>query len=154
MIEVKRIGADETRALRHAVLRPDKPIDELVYPGDDAGVHFGAMLDDEIVGIATIYREAMPDETNAMRGEKSWRLRGMATAESVRRTGAGKLVLKACIEYIAAQQDELLWCNARINAVEFYTAHGFQIKGELFEMPPIGLHYVMWRAIVARDAKE
>lgn len=146
-IVVKRITADETRVLRHAVLRPDKPASELVYPGEDAGVHFGAVLNDEVVGIATIYREAMPDDTDKNRADKSWRLRGMATAESVRRKGVGSLVLQSCIEHIAACRDKFLWCNARLNAVDFYKAHGFHVKGELFDMPPIGLHYVMWRAI-------
>ncbi len=144
---IKRISAAQTRPLRHVVLRPDKQPHELVYPGDDEAVHFGAVFENQIVGIATIYREAMPDEKDETRAAKSWRLRGMATAKKLRRTGTGSKVLQACIDYIKGQEDVLLWCNARIAAVEFYKAHGFQTRGEAFDVPPIGLHYVMWREV-------
>ncbi len=148
-ITIKRITAAETRPLRHLVLRPDKPAQELVYPGDDApeAAHFGAMLNDEIVGIATIYREPMPDDEVTMRASKSWRLRGMATAKKARRIGLGGKILQACFEHVHANGDALLWCNARLIAVEFYQAYGFQTRGELFDIPPIGMHYVMWREV-------
>ncbi len=148
-IAITRITAAGTRPLRHAVLRPDKPAAQLINPGDDApeAVHFGAILDDEIVGIATIYREPMPDDERSEQASKSWRLRGMATAAKVRRTGLGGKLLQACIDHVCANDDVLLWCNARLIAVEFYKAHGFQTRGELFDIPPIGLHYVMWREV-------
>ncbi|MCP9495548.1 MAG: GNAT family N-acetyltransferase [Pyrinomonadaceae bacterium MAG19_C2-C3] len=148
-ITIKRIAADETRPLRHLVLRPDKPAAELVYPGDDApeAAHYGAMLDDEVVGIATIHREPMPDDEATVRASKSWRLRGMATAEKVRRIGLGGKILTACIEHVRANGDVLLWCNARLVAVEFYQAYGFQTRGEPFDIQPIGMHYVMWREV-------
>jgi len=145
-ITIRRITADETRPLRRLVLRPDKPAKELVYPGDDApeAAHFGVTLDDEVVGIATIYREPMPDDEATWRASKSWRLRGMATAKKARRIGLGGKILTACIEHVRTNGDVLLWCNARLVAVEFYQAHGFQTRGELFDIPPIGMHYVMW----------
>lgn len=148
-ITIKRITAAETRPLRHLVLRPDEPAEKLLYPGDDAPetAHFGAILDDEVVGIATIYREPMPDDEAVVRASKSWRLRGMATAEKVRRTGLGGKILQACIEHVRVNGDVLLWCNARLVAIEFYQSYGFQTRGELFDILPIGMHYVMWREV-------
>lgn len=148
-IAIKRITAGETRPLRHLVLRPDEAAEKLIYPGDDAPetAHFGAILDDEVVGIATIYREPMPDDEAIERASKSWRLRGMATAENVRRTGLGGKILTRCIEHVRANGDVFLWCNARFVAVEFYRAYGFQTRGEPFDIPPIGMHYVMWREV-------
>ena len=39
----------------------------------------------------------------------------------------------------------LLWCNARIIAIEFYKKIGFQIKGEEFDIADIGKHYFMYK---------
>ena len=50
-------------------------------------------------------------------------------------------------EEIKKKKGTLLWCNARIIAVEFYKKIGFQIKGEEFDIPDIGKHYFMYKKI-------
>ncbi|HJV08028.1 MAG TPA: hypothetical protein VJ653_00025, partial [Acidimicrobiales bacterium] len=54
---IRPVTAEEVRPLRHRVLRPGQAFEETVYPGDDAGVHLGAFAGDELVGIASLYRE-------------------------------------------------------------------------------------------------
>ena len=41
----------------------------------------------------------------------------------------------------------MLWCNARLVAVEFYKYNGFKIIGNLFDIAGIGPHYYMYKKI-------
>ena len=78
--DIRRIAARDTVALRNAILRPGLPPDRSIYPGDDAPdtLHLGAFLDDTLVAVATLCREAVPPEAVPEQSTTSWRLRGMA----------------------------------------------------------------------------
>jgi ribosomal protein S18 acetylase RimI-like enzyme len=138
---IRKITAAETRILRQIVLRPNQKAEDLVYPGDDSpeSYHGGIFLEDKLVGIATVYKESRPGGETG----NSWRLRGMATLPEVQGQGYGKALLNNCIEYIKSNGGKTLWCNARINALEFYRGLGFETIGETFDIPDIGLHYLM-----------
>ena len=47
----------------------------------------------------------------------------------------------------AEKECDLLWCNARLVAVNFYKSLGFKINGELFDIVGIGPHYYMYKEI-------
>ncbi|MGZ3459243.1 MAG: GNAT family N-acetyltransferase [Archangium sp.] len=143
--DIRPIPASETRYLRHVVLRPHQRPEELVYPGDDAPdtVHLGLYVKGQQHGVASLYREPQP-------GSKSpteWRLRGMAVIASEQGRGHGAALLQACIDHAARQGGTRLWCNARTTAAGFYRRLGFAVEGAEFELPGIGPHYLMWRAL-------
>ncbi len=148
---VRAITPVEVRQLRHAVLRPFDPPEKLVYAGDDAPdtLHAGAFVGGELVGIASVCREAMPVGTDSPGSAEggAWRLRGMATVPAVRGTGLGRALLESCFDHIREQGGDLLWCNARVAALGFYERMGFAAQGEEFEIVPIGPHYVMTRRL-------
>jgi GNAT superfamily N-acetyltransferase len=123
-----------------AVLRPGQPPDAALYVGDDAvaSVHLGAYDGDELVGVASLYAESRPDGPTP-----GWRLRGMATAPSHRRRGVGRAVLDACLRHAADEGGTEVWCNARLVAVPFYEAAGFEVVSDEFEIAGIGPHHVM-----------
>jgi GNAT superfamily N-acetyltransferase len=127
------------------LLRPFEPPEQIVYHGDDAldTLHAGAFVGTELVGIASVCVEPMPDAPAA----GVWRLRGMATLPAVRGTGHGRRLLEACFDHIRAQGGTLLWCNARVVALGFYEHLGFVAQGDEFEIHPIGPHYVMTRVL-------
>lgn len=142
---IRQISAVETRPLRQAILRPHQRIEELVYPGDDAAetAHFGAYLDDKLVGIASVYHEPPQGETD----KGAWRLRGMAVSPQLHRKGIGSRLLGASIDYARERDGTMMWFNARSTAVPFYQAHGFQIRGAEFNLHNLGPHYFMWSKI-------
>lgn len=148
-LEIRDISAAETRSMRGRILRPGAAPTELEFPGDDdpLTLHVGAYLDGEQVGITSVYEERRPDAPHDTRGE--WRLRGVATDASVRRTGVASRIMDRCLEHIAAHDGHLVWCNARTPAVDFYRAHGFSILGEEFHIPGAGPHY-----FAERDLRE
>jgi ribosomal protein S18 acetylase RimI-like enzyme len=150
--EVRAISAEETRLLRHKVLRPHQAPEELVYPGDTErdSLHVGAFVGGALVGVASVVRRPMAGES-AESAEGAWQLRGMATLPGFRGRGLGAAMLRACIGHVARSGGSTIWCNARTPAVDFYRKLGFETRGSEFEIPVSGPHFVMLRAVSAED---
>ena len=138
-IKILSISAQETRPLRAAILRPGQTSAQQVYPDDEApgSFHAGAYLQDELVGIASVFHEAPPGEEDP----NAWRLRGMGVQADFRGQGIGRLLLEKCLAYVEQMGGEKLWCNGRVSALPFYHKLGFQEKGEVFNIPESGPHF-------------
>lgn len=151
---VTRVEVGDTLALRQAVLRPYLTIDEVGLPDDDdpSTAAFAAVDPaGELLSVARVTLEAAPFPTGGQgpAGTPEWRLRGMATQPAARNRGLGSAVVRAIITYVSAQGGGLLWCNARVPAVELYRRAGFTTYGEEWLDPDIGPHIVMWRLVAA-----
>jgi len=143
-VRLEWVASEVTLPLRQQVLRPRLTVADVVFPGDDAPdtAHVVAVLPDgTVVGTATTMREAAPW------GAAGWRLRGMATDETVRDRGIGSRLLTAVIDHVRGDGGGLLWCNARVRAIPFYERGGLRTRGERWVDPNIGPHIVMWRII-------
>ncbi len=142
---IRPIEAAQTYPLRIAVLRPGRPLEAAVFPSDDVpgAWHLGAFVGAEVVGIASIFPEAWPLETDLDAGSKQWRLRGMAVDAGFQRRGLGAELVRGCLAHVAAQGGTMLWCNARLVALEFYLSLGFESVGEEFDIPGVGPHFLM-----------
>jgi predicted GNAT family N-acyltransferase len=147
----RRITAEETYDLRHAVLRPGRARETVLFAGDhDAGTsHWGSFTDDgRLAAIATLMRAPLPEgvAVSGGRGGPAWQIRGMASSSEARGRGYGSAVLSAALAYAGAEDPRApVWCNARVVALDFYRAHGFETVGAEFEVPGVGPHYVMVR---------
>jgi GNAT superfamily N-acetyltransferase len=146
---VRPISATVTLDLRHAILRAGLPRETAIFPGDDApsSQHFGAFMNERLVGVATIHYVPLPDPLVLERS--AYQVRGMATVEEVRGQGVGSALLVACIAAAKAAGVPWIWCNARTPAAGFYSHHGFKVQGEVFDIPTAGPHYRMRRALCA-----
>ena len=67
------------------------------------------------------------------------------TLDAARGQGHGAALLVATEDYARRRGAVLIWCNARVTAAEFYRHHGWQILGEVFDIPSVGPHYKMLR---------
>lgn len=131
------------------MLREGLPRSEAIFPGDDAPTsrHYGVFRGDRALCCATLH-------LNAWEGEPAWQLRGMATAPEVRGQGLGRRVMELIEQDVRAratggQPVLLLWCNARVPAVEFYRRMGWQVVSESFEIPTAGPHVRMMKRLRA-----
>lgn len=127
---VRRAAFDEILPLRHAVLRPGKPVSASVWHRDDDAVHIGAWQDEALVGCATVFADAWDGADGYQAEPTAWRLRGMAVDPSRQGGGIGRAVLAAAIEAARGAGAPLIWANARMTAMAFYESAGFMALGE------------------------
>ncbi|MCC7502033.1 MAG: GNAT family N-acetyltransferase [Flavobacteriales bacterium] len=138
---IRFITAREIWPLRHKVLRPHMTLADCDYPHDnDADTfHLATVEEGRILCIGSFYKEDCP----SLKGGKQHRLRGMATEPELRGAGLGRSLIHFALEHLRARQGELLWCNARENALPFYAKLGFTTHGGEFDIPGIGPHYLL-----------
>ncbi len=145
---VREIDAAATRPLRQRILRPHQQIEDLVYAGDAAAdtLHVGVFVDAQLVCIASAFHQPPPGEQRA----DAWQLRGVATDQTQQRRGYARLLLEWLEQALAERFGcRLIWCNARVAALPLYTALGYTIVSEPFDVPEIGPHVVMRRDVRA-----
>ncbi|HZP90882.1 MAG TPA: GNAT family N-acetyltransferase [Actinomycetota bacterium] len=156
--EIRPVGLEQIRLVRHRLLRPRERPEELVYAGDDASdaLHLGAFEGEQLVGIASVVRQAITAELASQAGgeptegtpqEVQWRLRGMATFPHARGRGHGARLVWGCVEHARSLGGRLLWCTARLSAEGFYRRLGFEGRGRVFGVPGLGPHELMLRWI-------
>jgi GNAT superfamily N-acetyltransferase len=140
---IECVPREEIFDLRWSVLRAGLPREAAEYPEDayPQTFHLAARDPD---GSVTCCGTFFPDPFD---GAPAWRLRGMATWPERRGAGVGGRLLEAGVAEVAARGGRLLWCNGRVGAAGFYQRHGFDIRGDVFDLPPIGPHYVFVRII-------
>jgi predicted GNAT family N-acyltransferase len=143
MIHIKEISAQETFPIRLEVLRKNIAL-PYEFKGDyDAGTfHLGAFKDNELIAVSS-YMKA----SNSNFEGNQYQLRGMATLIEYQGFGVGKLMLQKAFLILKEKNTNVLWCNARIAAVDFYKKQGFQTFGEKFEISLVGEHYVMFKEL-------
>jgi GNAT superfamily N-acetyltransferase len=149
---IDRVPAADTWELRRAVLRPHQRPDEMALADDDHPLTatFAAVDErDRAIGTGRVGPDPPPsslgDEIGG--GQPAWRLRGMATREDARQAGIGSAVLLRIVGHVAEHGGGLLWCNARVPAVNLYRRAGFVEHGPAWDDPAIGPHVVMWRTV-------
>lgn len=141
-MNVLQISAQDTYPIRSQMLRPGRPIEECVFRGDEdeQTFHLGAFVEGKLVSVASFYFEKhqnLPDQYQ-------FRLRGMATLPDFQGRGLSYNLLKTALPMIKKNFCTLLWCNARESALGFYLKVGFQTVGEVFDIPDIGPHRLMY----------
>jgi GNAT superfamily N-acetyltransferase len=150
-VQVRTIVSEQTHDLRRRVLRNGDPAAQVVWPRDDeqGTMHYGAVIDDRIVAIGTIYRASVSENARLEAREAGidsamhFQFRGMASDANVRGSGAGMAVLQGLIEHVREAGGGLLWCNARMAAVGFYEKVGMRVASSEFEIAGVGPHVVM-----------
>lgn len=142
-MHVRLITAEDTIPLRKALLRPDRPVEESIYVGDDetSSFHVGAFESDDpsalAIGVATMLQVDDP----RCEAAPAHRLRGMAVAADRQRSGIGSATLQFAEAEAARRGSTIVWCNARTVAVPFYLRHDYETVGDEFELPNIGPHF-------------
>ena len=142
-MEIKKINSIDTYPVRHEVLRKGKPIETCQFKGDDDEntVHFGLYQNERLNGIISIFKEKndLFSETN------QFQIRGMAVLEEFQGKGFGAELVKEAENHCVNLNTDLIWFNARENAVPFYTKLDYTIIGDSFLIPDVGIHFVMYK---------
>ena len=142
---IKKISAKETYIVRHPVLRQGKPIESCEFDGDnlETTFHLGIFNKDTLVGISSFLLSKHPLLTE----ELQYQLRGMAVLNEYQNLGLGKLILNHGENLLKKQNIQIVWCNAREKAVNFYKKNGYKIIGLPFDIKDIGKHFIMYKSL-------
>ena len=120
-MKIISISPQQTYPLRHAVLWPDKPLDFVKVPDDEAGMHFGVEQDGEFVSVVSLFCEG-----------KEARFRKFATHPHFQRKGIGSLLLSHVMQVAQQKGCHAIWCDARLDAQAFYERFGMKPTSEIF----------------------
>ncbi|MGB0897414.1 MAG: GNAT family N-acetyltransferase [Flavobacteriaceae bacterium] len=145
LVEVKEITSVETYSIRHQVLRQGKPIETCQFEGDDlkTTIHLGLYYYNKLIGVASYMKVPSP----LFQPSEHYQLRGMAILQQFQGKKFGNVLLEYGEKSLRAKNCDLIWCNARASAQNFYTNYDFKTTGEAFDIPEIGTHFVMYKYI-------
>ena len=133
---IKEISALDTRPLRHAVMWPNMPMDYIVLPHDEQGIHFGLFSNDTLIAVASLFIE-----------NNIAQFRKLATAKAEQGKGYGSQLLSHLIAYAEDKKVNKIWCNARTDKKEFYLKFGLEITNIVFRKHEID-YVVMEKNII------
>ncbi|KAH8822626.1 hypothetical protein DL96DRAFT_1618523 [Flagelloscypha sp. PMI_526] len=141
------IHPDQTIALRHAVLWPDKPIEYVLLPEDAQGWHFGAFLETELaaddqmrqpVAVISLFSEPLPtseigDQTQSG-NVRAIRFRKFACDAQLQGQGIGTALFAFALSAVRSEDinGDILWCDARRSTMPWYKRRGMVEFGPPF----------------------
>lgn len=71
----------------------------------------------------------------------------MAILEKFQSNGFGNIILDYGEQFMKKKKANIIWCNAREIAVNFYQKNGYKIIGDAFDIKDIGIHYTMYKVL-------
>lgn len=119
---MRSAGLAEILPIRQAALRPGEGLDMVRIENDEAGLHFGASREGELVSVASLF----------MVGSRA-RLRKFATLPAHQGRGIGAQLLTHVIAEARRQNAAEFWCNARVTALSIYQRAGMEPDGAAYE---------------------
>jgi ribosomal protein S18 acetylase RimI-like enzyme len=152
-----QLQPEEIQQLRNEVLWPHKTFEQCVLVTDHlpSTFHFGVQVDGITVACVTLQRESTDklkqdsskDISQDALQEKQYRLRAMAVREGYRGQGFGDAIVEAGLNHLRELGVEVVWCDARVAALNFYRRLHFSELEEEYEIPIIGMHRFMWKVL-------
>lgn len=142
-IYICQITTEQTWAIRHAVLWPDKPLSFNQFPEDDCSYarHFGAFVrshddsqPDTHIGVATLYLSTEHESPRSTPTNASY-LRQVAICPEWQGAGIGSMILQATFRVARSHEMGSTWCRAREETLRFYEDNGMRREGSPFEIP-------------------
>jgi len=142
-IEARIIPSSLTYNIRNKVLWPHKELEHctLSIDGLNSTYHVGSFFEKELISIGTFLEEK---NQNFDKKFSQYRLRAMGTLKKFEGISGGKSLLLYAIHILQEKKINLLWCDARINAIPFYKKVGLKTKGDFYNIPLIGKHKLMY----------
>ena len=144
MSNIKKITSEETFSVRNPVLRPNQSIESCHFEGDclPTTAHFGYYVEEKLAGIVSVFKKSNPNwNTN-----HQIQVRGMAVLIDFQKKGIGEKLMERVIALAKENKTQIIWFNARKNAVPFYEKLGFHSFGTAFDIEGVGIHYLMYRS--------
>ena len=125
-LAIRTITPETTYPLRHSVLWPDKPLDYVKVENDADGYHFGVFRESDLIAVISLF----------VKGSVS-RFRKFAVRPDWQGQGVGTALLNHVITEATRLGATTLWCDARLEAADFYRRFGMEPISDIFYKGPI-----------------
>ena len=143
MVRIEEVKAEDTYSIRKSMLRKGMTLSHKMNGDQEMDtLHLGLFDSNELVCIGSF----MKTSNNEFIGLQ-YQLRGMATIDAYQGRGFGKMLLDRGEQILKNKHVNLIWCNARLVAINFYKKLGYQTNGNVFEVKEVGPHYVMFKEL-------
>jgi len=143
MITITEIKAEQTYPIRKSVLREGMALSHQMNGDQESStLHLGLFDEDILVCVGSFMKAA-----NSNFKGNQYQLRGMASSKGSQGKGYGKELLQKAEELLKDKNVDVLWCNAREIALDFYSKLGYKFFGDLFEVKEVGPHFVMYKKL-------
>lgn len=139
--QVRPVAAADIVGLTEALMRATDARRDAAWGDESPGdtLHVGGYRDHKLVGFATIERQRAPESEEP----QAWRIRGIGVEHGHRGYGLGGLLLHRCLDHATARGARLVWCRIPAGAYGFFEHVGFRRRGQPFELPGGGPHYLV-----------
>ncbi|MCZ4225189.1 GNAT family N-acetyltransferase [Pedobacter rhodius] len=121
LIQIEQIFPSLTWRIRHLAMYPDMPFDSVKLKDDFDGVHFGLYADHKLTGVVSLFSQG-----------DVYQFRKLAVLPEAQKLGYGTQLMEYILDFCKIQKATALWCNARVNAKEFYFKFGFHETKDTF----------------------
>ncbi|WP_316799914.1 GNAT family N-acetyltransferase [Pedobacter frigidisoli] len=138
LVQIEQIFPSLTWRIRHEVMYPDLPLDSVKLAEDFEGTHFGLYLDHKLTGVVSLFHTG-----------DVYQFRKLAISNQVQKSGLGSMLMEYLLDYCKIQKASKLWCNARVNAKEFYYKFGFHETEKTFFKD--GFDFVVMELIITNE---
>lgn len=114
LIQIEQIFPSLTWKIRHEVMYPELPFESVKLADDFDGIHFGLYADHKLSGVVSLFHDG-----------NVYQFRKLAVLPNQQKAGLGAQLMQYILDFCKIQKATKLWCNARVNAKEFYYKFGF-----------------------------
>jgi GNAT superfamily N-acetyltransferase len=128
---IEQIRMELARRIRHKAMYPDEKPEVVELPDDEEGIHFGLFDNNQLISVVSWFR----------RSEREAQFRKFGTLEQFRNQGYGARLMSYIIDFSKMEGIEILWCNARIDALSLYKRLGFKETETTFNKG--GIDYII-----------
>ncbi len=141
-MKAKVIDSELTYPIRRRILWPHITDGDysLMIDRDPDTFHVGTFINNKIVSVGTFIKESNPKFKSSLQ----YRLRAMATDKDHQTKGCGKVLFLKGLEILKNKKIELLWCDARVNAIPFYESLNMKSLNFVYSIKNIGPHKTMY----------
>ncbi len=120
-VRIKAIKPEETHVVRHIAMWPNKPLKYVQLQNDNDGEHYGLYCNQKIVSVVSIFN--IKNKTQ---------FRKFATLDDYQGYGYGTALLQFIIDITKEKGIDKIWCNARVDKINFYEKFGLRVTNDYF----------------------
>lgn len=129
---IREVEFGDLVPLRRATLLPNESVTNAIFAGDErpSTLHLAAYMpsEEKVIGCASFIEGRWGKE-------KVYQLLGMAVDPAFQRCGIGEKLLTYGERRIRSQRSiRILWCEARVSAINFYRRKKRAVVGERFNI--------------------